>query len=79
MGDQGLKPGAGEIVLYVIGGACLIYVVWKGYIDGYYASEAGGLFAAAVIAALALLVASRLASQRRKVNVEKADRSKGVE
>jgi hypothetical protein len=73
------KIGAGEVLLYVIGGASVAYGSWKGYIDGFYPSEAPVVFGAAIVGAVLLFVASRLSAARARSAAQAADRERGVE
>ena len=79
MESSDLKLGPAEVVLYVVGGAGAAYAIWKAVIDGFYPSEAMGIFIAAIIGAACVLIATRLTAKRKHAAADAADRSRGVE
>lgn len=72
------RPGGLEVVLYVIGGAGLAWGIWKGSIDGIYASEAPVLIGVLAVSGILLFSASRVTARRKKADAEAADRAQGV-
>lgn len=66
-------------MLYIVGGVGVAFAIWKAAIEGFYPSEALGIFIAAIAGAAAFLVATRLTAKRKQAAAEAADRSKGVE
>jgi len=73
------SPSPGEVLLYVIGAGAFIFFVIKGMIIGFYPDEAAGVFVAAGVAAVSVLIAQRLTGNRKRAVQSARDRANGVQ
>jgi len=75
--SKGMTPlQVGLIVVAAIGG---VWLVWKGYIDGFTASEAPVLLVAALMTAGSLVWLQRISAARKRAANAEVDRAKGIQ
>lgn len=68
-----------EKLQFVIACLLTVYVFWKGFIDGYYASELIPLGCAALVAFILMTRLNRTNKLREKAEQQRLDREKGIE
>jgi hypothetical protein len=72
------KPGAFEVLLYIVGAVAVGYGVIKGMIIGFYPDERVMVFGAMIIGAAALGIAGKITKSRKTAETAARDRARGV-